>query len=785
MKILYIIIIINILSFFISAQELLVEVKDASNKEPIAGAIVFLQNRYYYTSTQGTISISGLKQDEYKIKIYNIGYTTYSGVVRLEAKGARLAVELVPSPVRFEDIIVSSRRRESIVSESPYSEAAVGREHLSERQFLSVPDAIAPLPGVNIVREGAWGNEINIRGLSRQNVVTLIDGVRLETATDISARLSLVDLNDLERVEIIKGAASSLYGTGATGGIVNIVTRRGDFTDKLRLRGSFSGGYNSVNNMPSTGASVYLSSSNWVIQTSGSYRKAENIQTPLGELKNSMFEDYNLSSVVKVMPAEGHLAEVNFQRFKATNVGIPGGLGVFPVNAEVRYPFELREMISAGYRVNDISDAVRNISLKYSYQNIVREVENIPNQVRNIPATGTAPASRVTVLKITPGANHYFNGINLNSQIILGEHLLNTGVDYWSRRYSGERERFRRIEILDTAGNVVNVNNQMIMEKPLPDSKYESIGYYLQDDFYLSSRLLITAGGRFDRINISGEETLNPLYEINNGVLNPAPAGQRIIWRENKTHNISFSGNGGALYSVTKNLDLRFTAGYAFRSPSLEERFQYIDQGGLLRLGNPELKPEIGKTFDGGVRYNSASLSANGTLFFNYFNDLVVDKPTMYEGSAATVKENVGEARLYGFEIQIYYNLRDILISGSGAYVKGEDITGGNPLPQIPPLNGLIEVTSTLGDYLKGRIGVNYFLDQRNTSPGEMETAGYILLNLTLQSGVFSTGMISASISAGVENLLNKEHRNHLSTARGNQTIEPGRNIFVRLNLNW
>ena len=55
--------------------------------------------------------------------------------------------------------------------------------------------------------------------------MTLIDGNRVETATDLTASLSMTDVNDIERVEVVKGAQSSLYGTGAMGGIVNIITR--------------------------------------------------------------------------------------------------------------------------------------------------------------------------------------------------------------------------------------------------------------------------------------------------------------------------------------------------------------------------------------------------------------------------------------------------------------------------------------------------------------------------------------------------------------------------------
>ena len=80
--------------------------------------------------------------------------------------------------------------------------------------------------------DGVWATNINIRGLGESRLVTLVDGNRVETATDLTASLSMIDINDIERVEIIKGAQSSLYGTGAMGGIVNIITKDGHFAEK-------------------------------------------------------------------------------------------------------------------------------------------------------------------------------------------------------------------------------------------------------------------------------------------------------------------------------------------------------------------------------------------------------------------------------------------------------------------------------------------------------------------------------------------------------------------------
>jgi hemoglobin/transferrin/lactoferrin receptor protein len=77
------------------------------------------------------------------------------------------------------------------------------------------------------------------------------------------------------------------------------------------------------------------------------------------------------------------------------------------------------------------------------------------------------------------------------------------------------------------------------------------------------------------------------------------------------------------------------------------------------------------------------------------------------------------------------------------------------------------------------------FAEQNETAEGEMKTPGYAVFNAALNSNIFNLSGLGLKISAGTENIFNKSYRNHLSTARGNITIEPGRNIYFKLTLNW
>lgn len=764
------------------------KVTDSKTNQPISGAFVFINYSYStYTNNHGLFLIQDIPQGKYEIKISHLGYKLYSGEVTIESSLKDFNITLESSLIELDEVIVSTSKTEDYIKNSPYSELLISAKEIESKPLQSFADIVKNQPGVSLLRDGVWGTEISIRGLNRENIVTLIDGSRILTATDIAARLSMVNLNDIERIEIIKGASSSIYGSGATGGIVNIITKSPSLYNTFSINGNVSAQYNSVNNLSSFNGLLYSGGSFWASKFAGSYRKADNIQTPLGELKNSQFEDYSFTGSLNVLPVTNQKLSVDYQLFKANDVGIPGA-SVFPNNADVRYPFEKRELISAGYEIQNISKMFYKLSAKYSYQFIARDVENIPHTVQMVPGSGSTPARRVSVLKITPGADHKSNNILLQGNLLLADwNNLIIGMDYWDRKYEGHREKYQKIEVLDSTGQVVNTTNKVIGEKPLPNSSYSSLGVFAQDGMnLLKDKLDLNLGARYDYINITGEKTFNPEYEIVNGNLNNNPTGQQIIWNDVKSNNSSFSSNLGLKYSLSPMINITIGFAYSFRSPSLEERFQFIDQGSLVRIGNPNLKPEEGKSADFGFRLYADNLKIITSIYYNYFNNLVSEVRGTFEGRNATFKTNIGEARIYGFDLSSEYNfINDYVFYTAFAYTKGDDVTSGGNLPEIPPLNGTVGIKFNLFDFANADVSSTLFAEQGDVASGELKTPGYAIFNFVLSSMPIDFTSVKIKVFAGVENLFDKSYRNHLSTTRGNLTIEPGRNIFTKLTMEF
>lgn len=139
------------------------------------------------------------------------------------------------------EVVVSSLRIDRKVKELPAPLTVVRASDYQKQSSLTLSTVLNREPGISLGGDGIWATNINIRGLNENRLVTLVDGSRVETATDLTASMSMVDVWEIDRVEVIRGALSSLYGTGAMGGIINIITKDGHFSDQLYVSGNAGG----------------------------------------------------------------------------------------------------------------------------------------------------------------------------------------------------------------------------------------------------------------------------------------------------------------------------------------------------------------------------------------------------------------------------------------------------------------------------------------------------------------------------------------------------------------
>ncbi len=754
---------------------------------PLAGANIIIKETAWGTVSRsdGTFQFNRLLPGRYHVMISFIGYQSVIVAVQvLPQQTAAIEVTLKVSPLPYADVNITSLRYQTDLKEVSMPLSAVTAEKIQATAPITVSDALKDEPGIAMQRDGIWGTAVTIRGLSRNSIVTLVDGNRIDTATDLAAGLSMFDLAHIERIEVIRSAASALYGSGAMGGVVNIITKEGWYQEKPYFKAALGGGYASSNKGTNGYFRLQGGSHQWYALVSGSMRQADDMRTPKGILPNSQFKDDNLSSNMAFKPGSHHELKWTYQYHKASDVGIPGGYPLFPTQAKVSYPEEKRELMSLEYSWKQIHRVLPKISFKVFSQDILREVENIPYQVTNIPASGDKPAQRVSVLGIYPGATHKTRGGQMQSEWLLwAKNYLVFGLDVWQKDYRGHRTKETRIDVLNEDGSIRSTKYRTIGELPLPDAFYRSIGLYAQNETrLLSERLILNLGGRLDQITTQNEQGLNPLYEIVDGVRNDQPAGQVVLWPEKTDRTFTWSGHLSTLWHATSALDFTLNLASSFRAPSLEERYQYIDLGKTVKIGDPALQPERGQYADIGMRLWTDRLRLSANLFYNDLQDLVVEKSGTYEGRPALIKSNVGQARLYGYDLRLdAAPLSKHTVWAIASYVKGEDTDLNTPLPQIPPLNGKIGLQSDVLPFVSLVATATLFADQNRIAAGETRTPGYTYYDLYLRSKPLHVKDIKIAMMLGIENLTDKAYRNHLATNRGLINVEPGRNVFI----NW
>ncbi len=770
-------------------------IKDTDSDERLGGVHIQLinqsrENSYNAISKlNGEFLIRGIEKGTYKLITSYVGYKSYHELQEINTDTS-LDILLEKELINLGEVIVSSMKQEQKIKEIPVPMEMVTKDQIALSSSFTASDVLASESGVSLARDGVWATGINIRGLGQQRIVMLVDGNRIETATDLMASMSFFDMDDIERIEVIKGASSSLYGTGAMGGIVNVITSHPTFSSSTYFNGNLSGGFNTVNDLFTKKLTFNSGSKKWYASISGSTRDAENITTPEGEIPNSQFSDISITANAGYKVKDNQVFELKYQYFDADDVGIPGG-DAFPGPATATYTDAKRWMLSANYEITNISDQFKRFNFRYFHQYIIRDVNLNPN----IVSYNADSTQRTTPQLFTPSGAHTTDGGQFQTDWSFGQHNnFIVGLDVWRRKVETSREKYIQMEVLDPTGNVLATNNIVRGETPIPESCFGSAGLFFQNEQkFLNDELKLILGGRLDGIRIANKQALDYDYLIVNGTRNDTPPNQRITFEENEAYKLSWSANLGLLYAVMQDIDLSFSTGRSFRAPSLEESFKYIDLGNMVRLGDPNLDPEKGYSMDLGLRIWKPKFHLKISGFVNWLSDMIVEQSGEFIYSYTTgvvdtipalINSNVDKARLYGVDFNFQYNFyTNMFLYGTGSYVRGEDTKNNVDLPLIPPMNGRVGLRYNLPKYGGVNLVAIGFADQDKVAEGELETKGFAKFDLNLYSSLIDVDFAKVKFLGGIENIGDRSYSNHLATNRGSITIEPGRSFYVKMKV--
>ena len=688
------------------------------------------------------------------------------------ALSAQTLIPEMEEPVRVEEIREIDVFSLKIPAETDLlalSGVLVSKEELEIPSLFTPADALQRKAGISLTRDGIWATSVNVRGLSKERILILADGDRIQTATDIAAALSAIDQNSLERIEVIKGAASVLYGTGAMGGVVNFVTEHPAYTSGFEVHGRAGTGFNTVNKLSTSDAKVQVSENNWYLSANGSYRKAQDTKVPGGVLDNSQFEDYSFGVQGGMTYDDSQELLVNYQRYEANNVGIPGG--PFRPDAKVRYRNIERNLLSGEYIFYDPLSVLNKFSIKAYTQNISRDVENYME------------AQSLTIL---PSSLNTTSGVKLLSDwdLLSPYHRLIVGAEGWQRK--AETARYK---ITETETNKFTVRG----EQPVPHAKMLDLGVFAQYSWKIHPRkLTLDAGLRFDYIQTKNDTAYDPVFTsvIQNGKETiDENITRKVLFPAGAAGEFSYAAHVDLVYKPMRRHELVLSLSNAYRAASLEERFKYIDQGvgTLLQVGNPDLKPEQGGFSNLSYQFTGSKFNLKADVFANYLFNLITAQQGIYNGVDALINTNIDEALFLGAEIEATYWLtRHFWATANAGYTRARDTKNDAYLPQIPPLSGFAELNYRLQKALTVSVSAHWATKQREAAEKETQTEGYAVLNAAIRSEKLKLNSVYLQFFAGMDNIFNTAYYNHLRTTRnGYAQEEPGRNIYAKVQIGF
>jgi len=623
------------------------------------------------------------------------------------------------------------------------------------------------LPGVSLSSAGMWEVAPVIRGLGGNRVLVLIDGDRENNLWAGRAPLTpFVDVGNIERIEVIKGPASVLYGTDALGGVINIITKTPDFAqeDKWTFLNSTEGRYSSVDDGRFGRYSLSGGGYGFDFGLAISVRDADDYENGDGhDIDNSQYEAVNIDFKGRYFINDNNDLSFSVRSNNIDDMGVP-----FKQGAEyshfTQFDTDTYKLAYHGRNLGLIDD----LQLRTWYV----------DQKRKYKGKMFSSSKPMHTLK-SNDIDSSALGSSLQTRIDLGKNnRLVTGVEYVHEDCDGDEEQIKK-------KNNKDITAKILTFKPVPDAKRDHFGVFAQDELDLGDSFTILAGLRYDYFSADADDVIFKTESYD-------PTGQTVKkvksdpnhFKSKSDDAVTF--NLGMLYALNENIHLTTNFSSGFRAPDIFEL--YSTRGGsYILLGDPDLDPEYSYNVDTGFKLNYRRLRGSFSAFYNRVNDYIdlVDRGAKFAGMEAHEYVNISDAELYGADGSLEFDiLKQLTIFGNLAYVEGRERHTHSRLNKIPPLNGL------LGLRWKGVSGglkywfefsSNMYDSQDHPADGEEKTPGYALFNLRSGVKFDYAGMKDITLSLNVENLFDKKYRSHLNYK--DFLTEPGLNVITSLKI--
>ncbi len=760
------------------------KITDAKTGQVIADATIYISDIKTGTASgkDGSFGFKNIPEGNHLIEVSHIGYTTIieNIIITVDAKKD---FALTQSVTENNMVVVTGVTGATQLKKVPFAVSVIKKQDLFQTPATNIIDALSKTPGVTALGTGPAISKPVIRGLGYNRVLTVNDGVRQEGQQWGDEHGIEVDEASVNKIELLKGPASLIYGSDAMAGVINIITNVpvADNTIKANINSN----YQSNNRLRSLNANIAGNKNgfNWNIYSSN--RAAADYKNKYdGYVFNSKFKENNLGGYA------GYNGSWGYSHLLLSNFDLKTGLIEGERDADGSFIKSLPGSPTAKATDADFKSTIPQIP----YQHIRHFKIAADNNIK----TGNG---RLT-FNIGFQQNQREEFGNPDAPEERGLYFNLKTVTYTTQYHFEEKNGWK--SSLGVNGMQQNNTNKG-EEQLIPDYSLFDFGtyFYSQKTF---KKLMLSGGVRYDSRSIDTKNLLEGSNVKSNGF---------------KKSFSNVSGSLGMAWQATDKLNIKINAARGYRAPSIPELASNGAHEGTNRYeyGDKFLKNETSLQFDGGLDFNTEHLSVALSSYYNSFNNFIFySKLEGANGGDSLVNVNGDlipafkfaqhKAALAGLEarLDIHPHPIDWLhIENSFSFVSGrfaQAIEGSKNIPFMPAPKLTTELRGNFNHLNKAvhDFYVTLQLDNTFTQNNiftafntETKTPGYSLLNAGVGASFVNKNKQPVfNVSASIINLTDVAYQNHLSRlkytaenlASGRTGVyNMGRNFSIKINV--
>lgn len=763
------------------------KITDAKTGEPLAGASIYFADLKTGATTNnaGVFSFASIAQGKHLVEVSHLGYSSVIETIDLGTVTQK-DFALDPSVIENEGVTITGVSTATSIRTTPTPVNIIRKEDLFRNSSTNLIDNISKTPGVSQVSTGPAVSKPFIRGLGYNRVVVVNDGVRHEGQQWGDEHGVEIDELSVNKVEVLKGPASLMYGSDALAGVINILSVQP--AEEGTIKGNILAGYQTNNRQRNLHLDIGGNHKGFIWGVYGSSKAAADYKNKFdGYVFNSKFNEKNVGGYVGVNKNWGysHLIVSNFnQHFGLIEGERDPVTGEFIKLVDNNGIEEEAIATNKDFKSTDpLIPQQHLMHLKVSTDNSFRIGQD--RLTATIAYQHDQRQEMGNVLD--PDEKELFFDLNV--------------INYNLQYHLAEKNNWRTSIGIN---GMQQTNKNKGEEALIPDYSLFDIGGFIYTRKKID-KLTLSGGLRFDNRSVDSKE------------MGEAPD---IKFNGFKKNFSNVSGSAGLAWEASKMVTLKLNLARGFRAPTLPELSSNGAHEGTNRYeyGYNDLKSETSFQTDAGIELASEHVSFNANVFFNALNKFIYYRKLSAVGGGDSIVTDGGEdffafqftqdnARLYGAEFNLDFHphpLDWLHVENTFSWVRGQlskEVDGSKNLPLMPAARLINEVKVEL--LKKGKTVRNVFVSgeldntfaQNDPFTGfntETATKGYSLLNAGLGAEVRSKNKTLFTVFMGANNLTDVAYQNHLSrlkyTAENPVTgrmgvYNMGRNFSMKLNI--